>query len=86
MCICIYTPTLDPFVSRPCVPYSAMTINTSLNLRIPAQVPTGVDNPDTSVALFNLQLNAEVAKLRDTYGADLVQLISHFTDGFCGRG
>eukprot|EP00904_Undaria_pinnatifida_P008017 jgi/Undpi1/4345/HiC_scaffold_17.g07711.m1 len=36
--------------------------------------------------LFELQQNEEVRGLRDSTGADLVQMIGYFTDDFCGLG
>lgn len=49
------------------------------------QVPDDIDDSDTYDALKNLAENDEVAKLRDAYGADLVQLIGYYENA-CGTG
>lgn len=48
------------------------------------QLPYEVTTPDSASTLLDFQTNANVAILRDSVGADLVQLVSDF-DNSCGR-
>lgn len=50
----------------------------SLFAQLPYEQQTGSED-----ALYELDSNAEVAALRDEYGADLVQLVGQFYD-YCG--
>lgn len=55
-------------------------------LPIILQLPYAEGITTTSDSLANLRVNPEVAALRDTHSADLVQHIGFFNDNFCGRG
>lgn len=49
------------------------------------KLPYTQENRDSSDGLYALRDDAEVAQLRDDYGADLVILAGDFPD-VCGRG
>lgn len=51
-----------------------------------SQLPYAEDSEITYQAIGNLRADRDVKDLRDAYGADLVQMIGSFEDGFCGRG
>lgn len=64
-----------------CVFFCANRYSTTL-----IKVPIGISDTSTSIALYTLKVDYEVAQLRNAYGADLVQLVDDFTDGYCGLG
>ena len=49
------------------------------------QLPYAVTTSDSATTLTDFQANTNVGILRDSVGADLVQLLSDF-DNSCGRG
>lgn len=52
------------------------------------QAPESLEeDEDSGVETLRLsRTNAEIMALRDDKGADLVQVIGHFRDGYCGWG
>lgn len=84
-------PTTSPLhlTPRRCF-YSFVCAGTSVNVCVCvhfcSQLPYAEDSEITYQAIGNLRADKDVKDLRDTYGADLVQMIGSFNDGFCGRG